>query len=84
MLKRQVLVLAACSALGLAVAGCNGNVEDSESYQQGYDIGSNLPRGGAEGERLCEDTVNMAALNPVEGEDLDAALQGCKDAVNDR
>lgn len=61
-----------------------GSVRDSASYETGYDVGRSLPATGEQGEMLCRESVNLAALNPAPGEDLGAALEGCLDAVNGR
>jgi hypothetical protein len=84
---RAPLSVLASGLVVVALGGCGGGAgegEDSRSYQQGYDIGTSLPRGGQQGRMLCRETVSFASLNPADGEDLEAALKGCYDAVDGR
>lgn len=69
----------------ITLAGCdNGTTshKNTPSYKNGYSAGLKLPSySGAAADQLCQNVLEGAVLNPLPGEDLTYAKEGCIAAV---
>lgn len=83
------VVIAAASS-GSGSGSTSGGVDTSSvGYRDGYQTGYNMAVNGlpaysdADGKGKCDAAVEVGSINPLPGENLDDARQGCYDGVRD-